>query len=90
MTIKEVKEMKPDVFESTFEKELYNKQMELEMSSAAFAKYIGMHRTWLVNFRNKNLPKHQLSKKTMAVLHNRLGISFEVMVEYNEQVSKGE
>ena len=81
--------MTPDVFESAFERELYNKQIELEMSNTAFAKHIGMHRTWLVNFRNKNLPKRTLSRKTMAVLHNRLGISFEVMVEYNEQVSKG-
>ena len=89
MTIKEVKEMNPNVFESTFERELYNKQIELEMSNTSFAKHIGMHRTWLVNFRNKNLPKRTLSRKTMAVLHNRLGISFEVMVEYNEQVSKG-
>ena len=82
--------MNPNVFESNFEKELYNKQVELEMSTTAFAKHLGMHRTWLVNFGNKSLPRRKLSKKTMAVLHNRLGISFEVMVEYNEQVSKGE
>lgn len=82
--------MKPNVFESAFEEELYNKQIELEMSTTAFARYIGVHRTWLVNFRNKNLPKHKLSSKTMAVLHNRLGISFDIMVEYNEKILSGE
>ena len=72
--------------EYDFEKELNKKQVELELNNTAFANYIGMHRTWVMNLWNKNLPRHPLSKKTMAKLYNRLGISFDTMVAYNKQM----
>lgn len=75
--------------EYEFEKQLRLKQFELEMNNSEFAKYIGMHRTWFVNLYNKNIPKHPLSKQTMAKLYNRLGIDFDVMLAYNNQILKG-
>lgn len=75
--------------EYDFEKELSQKQIELELDNTSFANYIGMHRTWLINLWNKRLPKHPLSKKTMSKLYNRLGISFETMNAYNEQILEG-
>lgn len=78
--------MATNMFDTKFEEELYNKQIELEMNNTEFAKYINKHRSWLVNLNNKNLPKHKLSKKTMAILHNRLGISFDTMNDYNKYI----
>ena len=62
------------------------KQIELEMCDTKFADYIGLHRTWLANFRNNKSTKHKLSKKTIANIHNRLGIPLEVMERYNENL----
>ncbi len=79
------------MFEDTeyeFEKQLRVKQLELEMNNLAFAKYIGMHRTWLINLYNNKITKHPLSKQTMAKLYNRLGIDFNIMLEYNNQIVK--
>jgi hypothetical protein len=78
--------MKPSDIKDDFEKKLYNKQAELEMGNTDFARFIGVNRTWVVNFWNSNLPKHPLSKKTMFKLNNRLGISFDEMVEYNSRI----
>lgn len=72
--------------EYDFERELSRKQMELELNNTDFAKYIGMHRTWVMNLWNKNLPRHPLSKKTMSKLYNRLGISLDIMKAYNKQI----
>lgn len=72
--------------EYEFEKELSEKQMELELNNTAFAEYIGMHRTWVMNLWNHNIARHPLSKKTMSKLHNRLGMDIELMKEYNKQI----
>lgn len=69
-----------------FEKELKSKQMELEMGNVAFADYIGMHKTWLFKLWNPAEKRRPLSEKTMAQLHNRLGISYDTMINYNEEV----
>ena len=75
-----------DNSEYNFEKELSKKQMELELNNTAFANYIGMHRTWVMNLWNKNLPRHPLSKKTMSKLHNRLGMDLDIMIAYNNEI----
>lgn len=74
--------------EYAFERELNKKQMELELNNTDFANYIGMHRTWVMNLWNQNLPRHPLSKKTMSKLYNRLNIDLELMVEYNKEILK--
>ena len=78
--------MKNNRFGSELEEQLYYKQIELEMCDTKFADYIGLHRTWLANFRNNKSTKHKLSKKTIANIHNRLGIPLEVMERYNESL----
>lgn len=69
-----------------FEKTLKLKQMELAMGNTEFAKHIGVHRTWVVNLYNQNIPRHPLSEKTMCLLHNSLGIDFDIMIKYNEEI----
>lgn len=71
---------------SKFEDELLKKQLELEMTTSEFANYIGVHRTWLINLRNPNLPKHKLSKKTIGKLHNRCNISIDILNDYNNKI----
>lgn len=78
--------MENNKFRSELEEQLYYKQIELEMCDTKFADYIGLHRTWLANFRNNKSTKHKLSKKTIANIHNRLGIPLEVMNRYNENL----
>ena len=78
--------MENNKFRSELEEQLYYKQIELEMCDTKFADYIGLHRTWLANFRNNKSTKHKLSKKTIANIHNRLGIPLEVMERYNESL----
>lgn len=78
--------MENNKFRSELEEQLYYKQIELEMCDTKFADYIGLHRTWLANFRNNKSTKHKLSKKTIANIHNRLGIPLEVMERYNENL----
>lgn len=78
--------MENNRFGSELEEQLYYKQIELEMCDTKFADYIGLHRTWLANFRNNKSTKHKLSKKTIANIHNRLGIPLEVMEKYNQTI----
>lgn len=69
-----------------FEKELKQEQLRLEMSSAEFAKHIGMHKSWLLKLWSATEPRHPLSEKTMALINNRVGISYDTMINYNEEV----
>ena len=71
-----------------FEKELKQAQLKLEMSSAEFAKHIGMHKSWLLKLWSATEPRHPLSEKTMALINNRVGISYDTMINYNEEVMK--
>lgn len=71
-----------------FEKTLKKKQMELAMGNKEFAEHIGMHRTWVTNLYNQSLPRHPLSEKTMYLLHNILGIDFDIMVNYNKEIDQ--
>lgn len=71
-----------------FEKELKQEQLRLEMSSAEFAKHIGMHKSWLLKLWSATEPRHPLSEKTMALINNRVGISYDTMINYNEEVMR--
>lgn len=62
---------------------LKEKQMKLEMGNTDFAKYLGVHRTWLLNLYNPKIPEHPIRLSTMFKLHNRIDIPMEVMEEYN-------
>lgn len=71
-----------------FEKQLKQEQLRLEMSSAEFAKHIGMHKSWLLKLWSATEPRHPLSEKTMALINNRVGISYDTMISYNEEVMR--
>lgn len=69
-----------------FEEILKTKQLELEMNNSNFAKYIGLHRTWLVSKYSKTAIQRPLSIETIGKLNNRLGIPISVMYEYNDSL----
>lgn len=71
-----------------FEKQLKQEQLRLEMSSAEFAKFLGMHKSWLLKLWSATEPRHPLSEKTMALINNRVGISYDTMINYNEEVMR--
>ena len=71
-----------------FEKELKQEQLRLELRSAEFAKHIGMHKSWLLKLWSATEPRHPLSEKTMALINNRVGISYDTMINYNEEVMR--
>lgn len=71
-----------------FEKQLKQEQLRLEMSSAEFAKHIGMHKSWLLKLWSATEPRHPLSEKTMALINNRVGIPYDTMINYNEEVMR--
>ena len=71
-----------------FPRVLKRKQLELGMTVTSFAKYIGKSRQFLTVIFSKsdNLRKYQLSDLTMYNLEQKLGISQELMEEYNDYV----
>lgn len=69
----------------TFEQILKNKQRELGLSSDEFAKYIGKHRTWLYNKYCPTGKKYPLREVTMQHFNRVLGISYDIMEEYNKE-----
>lgn len=71
-----------------FEIKLKKKQMQLALSNSEFARHIGMHKTWLINLWNQKRPRHPLSEKTMYLLHNNIGMDFDTMIKYNEEIMR--
>lgn len=69
-------------------KQLLAKKREMAYSTRKLAKECGICYGTLVNFFNKNTPFVPLRDVTMARLHNKLGISYEVMEEYNQEILK--
>lgn len=67
---------------------LKRKQLELGMTVTEFAKYIGKSRQFLTVIFSKSdkLRKYKLSELTMYTLETKLGISPDLMEEYNEKV----
>ena len=61
---------------------------EKEMSIREFATECGLCHGTLIEFFNKNKPFRPLRDRTMAKINHTLGISYEVMEEYNNTVLK--
>lgn len=73
---------------SRFYKEMVKVMNEKECSIRQLALECGVSYLTFVQFFNPNYPFKPVSNKTKAKIHNHLGISYEVMNEYNEMVLK--
>lgn len=71
-----------------FYKQLLAIKREKEYSIRQLAKECGLCYGTLIEFFNVEKPFRPLRDKTMARIHNRLGISYEVMEEYNREIEK--
>jgi hypothetical protein len=71
-----------------FPKVLKRKQLEMGMTVVEFAKHLGKSRQFLtvIYSRSDKLKKYKLSDLTMYGLETKLGISPELMEEYNDYV----
>lgn len=71
-----------------FPKVLKRIQLEMGMNVKEFAKYIGKSRQFLTVIYSKSdkLKKYKLSDLTMYNFEKKLGISPELMEEYNDYV----
>ena len=59
-----------------------------EFSIRQFAKFIGIGYASLIEFFDKSRPFRPLSNRTMAKIHNQVGIPYDIMEEYNEIILK--
>lgn len=73
---------------SRFYKEMVRILNEKECSKRQLAMECGVSYLTFVRFFNPNYEFKPLSQKTKTRIHNHLGISFEIMDEYNEMVLK--
>ena len=71
-----------------FYKQLLAIKREKELSIRGLAKECGLRYGTLIEFFNKDKIFRPLRDTTMAKIHNNLGISYEVMEEYNEEIMK--
>ena len=71
-----------------FPKILKRKQLEMGMNVTEFAKYLGKSRQFLtvIYSKSEKLKKYKLSDLTMYNFETKLGISPELMEEYNDYV----
>lgn len=71
-----------------FPKVLKRRQLEMGMTVTEFAKHLGRSRQFLTVIYSKSdkLKKYKLSDLTMYDLETKLGISPELMEEYNDYV----
>lgn len=75
---------------NSFPKLLKRCQLERHMSASQFAKHIGRSRPWLQSIysTNPNTEKYALSQLTMYILNEKLGISYEIMDNYNNELKQ--
>lgn len=70
----------------------YNEMVRIlddgEYSIRGLAKECGLCYSTLIEFFNVNKPFRPLSPRTKRKIHNRLGISYEIMDEYNSIILK--
>ena len=71
-----------------FYKQLLAIKREKECSIRGLAKECGLCYGTLIEFFNVEKPFRPLRDRTMAKIHNRLGISYKVMEEYNREIEK--
>lgn len=81
-------DIKEVIMNTEFYRQLLSKKRELEYSTRRLAKECGICYGTLVNFFNPNKPRCPLREITMARINNKLGISYEVMEEYNREILK--
>ena len=74
----------------SFPKLLKQCQLERHMSANQFAKHIGRSRPWIQSIysTNPNTEKYGLSQLTMYMLNEKLGIPYDVMDKYNNDVKQ--
>lgn len=70
--------------------EFYNEMLTIlrknEVSKRQLAQMCGLSYGTLIEFFNIEKPFRPLRDQTMSKLHNRFGISYEVMTDYNNFV----
>lgn len=71
-----------------FYKQMVNIKREKECSTRQLAAYCDLCYGTLIEFFNVAKPFRPLRESTMAKIHNRLGISYDVMEDYNNQVNE--
>ena len=71
---------------SRFYREMVNAMKERECSIRQLAIECGVNYLTFVQFFNPNTPFKPVSTKTKFRIHNHLGISYEIMENYNEQI----
>ena len=71
-----------------FPKILKRKQLESGLTGGEFAKYLGKSRPWLTQIYclKENTIKYRLGEQTMYDIEQKLGISHEIMEQYNRDV----
>lgn len=74
--------------DSKFYKEMVNILHEKECSIRQLAKECGVSYLTFIQFFNPTYKFKPVSIKTQGKIHNHLGISYDVMEEYNEMVLK--
>lgn len=71
---------------------LYKEMVEIlnkkECSKRVFAQELGISYLTIVQFFNPNMIWKPFSTKLRSILHNHLGIDYDVIDEYNEKVLK--
>ena len=76
------------ITESRFYKEMFRLLNEKECSKRQFAKECGLGYLTILNFFNPKKEFQPIRQITKSKLHNRLGIDYEIIDEYNELVLK--
>lgn len=71
-----------------FYRQMLAVKRQRELSIRELAKVCGLCHGTLIEFFNKSKPFRPLRDSTMAKINHTLGISYEVMEEYNEIVTK--
>lgn len=73
---------------SEFYKQLLKVKREKEISKRELASIIGVSYAMIIEFFDTTKPFRVLSEKTMSKINNKLGIPYEVMEEYNNEILK--
>lgn len=71
-----------------FYRQMLDKLRESECSKREFAKLTELHYATVIEFFDTKRIFRPLSVKTMSRIHRNLGISYEVMEDYNKQILK--
>lgn len=73
---------------SEFYKQLLKIKREKEISKRELASIIGVSYAMIIEFFDTTKPFRVLSEKTMSKINNKLGIPYEVMEDYNDEILK--